>query len=177
MKRYTLLLAMCIVLGFYACKKDSGAVSSGELVGKWHQTKLNLHETSGAVVTRDTTFTSENFTDLDFYQFNAGKTATISKSGNFGFGGKIIVLNADVLFDWVTHYTYSVADSTVSFKVTDIPVQFTINSNGEPYNQSQTIVQLDGNNLVLRYTYTNMAPGPGAVTPTLVTTRYFTRAK
>jgi len=177
MKRYTLLFAMCALLGFYSCKKDIGTVSSGELVGKWQQTKLNLHETIGNTVVHDTTFMQDSFTSADFYQFNAGKTATISKSGNFGFGGKIIVINADVLYDWVTHYTYSVADSTVSFKVTDIPAQFTINSNGEPYNESQDIVQLDANNLVLRYTYTNLVPGPSAVTPTLVTTRYFARAK
>ncbi|MEO6977825.1 MAG: hypothetical protein ABI113_05575 [Mucilaginibacter sp.] len=177
MKKYTLLLTMCIVLGFYACKKDNAAVNSGKLAGKWHETKLNLHETNGGVAARDTTFKSDSFTDLDFYQFNSDKTAVISRSGNFYFGGKAIVLNADVLFDFVTHYTYSVADSTVALKVTDVPVEFSINSNGEPYNQSQTIVQLDANNLVLRTTYTNMAPGPNAVTPTLVTTRYFTRVK
>ena len=177
MKKYTLLLTMCVMFGFYACKKDIGAVNSGALVGKWHQTKLNLHETIGSTVVHDTTFLGDSFTDADFYQFTSGKTATISRSGNFYFGGKVIVLNADVLFDFVTNYTYSVADSTVSFKVTDIPTQFTINSNGEPYNESQAIVQLDANNLVLRYTYTNMAPGPGAVAPTLVTTRYFIRVK
>lgn len=177
MKRYTLLLTMCIAIGFYGCKKDIGTVSSGELVGKWHQTKLNLHETISSTVVHDTTFMEDSFTSADFYQFSAGKTATISKSGNFGFGGKIIVINADVLFDWVTHYTYSVADSTLTLKVTDIPAQFAINSNGEPYNESQDIVLLNANNLVLRYTYTNMTPGPNAVTPTLVTTRYFTRER
>jgi hypothetical protein len=177
MKKNYLAVALGLLMALTACKKDIGTVNSGELVGKWHQTKLNLHETIGSTVVHDTTFMEDNFTSADFYQFSAGKTATISKSGNFGFGGKIIVLNADVLFDWVTHYTYSVADSTVSFKVTDIPAQFAINSNGEPYNESQDIVQLDANSLVLRYTYTNMAPGPNAVAPTLVTTRYFTRAK
>jgi len=177
MKKYYLLVVLGLLMALTACKKDIGSVSSGELVGKWHQTKLNLHETIGSTVVHDTTFLEDSFTSADFYQFSAGKTATISKSGNFGFGGKIIVLNADVLFDFVTHYTYSVADSTLSLKVTDIPAQYTINSNGEPYNESQTIVQLDANNLVLRYTYTNMAPGPGAIAPTLITTRYFTKEK
>ena len=177
MKKYYLLVVLGLLMALTACKKDIGSVSSGELVGKWHQTKLNLHETIGSTVVHDTTFLEDSFTSADFYQFSAGKTATISKSGNFGFGGKIIVLNADVLFDFVTHYTYSVADSTLSLKVTDIPAQYTINSNGEPYNESQTIVQLDANNLVLRYTYTNMEPGPGAIAPTLITTRYFIRVK
>jgi hypothetical protein len=177
MKKNYLNIALGLLLALTACKKDIGSVNSGSLVGKWQQTKLNLHETIGNTVTRDTTFVKDSFTSADFYQFNAGKTATISKSGNFGFGGKIIVLNADVLYDFVTHYAYSVADSTVSFHVTDIPPQFTVNSNGDLYNQSQTIVQLDAKNLVLRYSYTNMAPGPNAVAPTLVTTRYFIRAK
>lgn len=177
MKKHYLHIALGLLMAFTACKKDIGSVNSGSLVGKWQQTKLNLHETIGSAFVHDTTFMGNSFTSADFYQFNSDKTATISKSGNFYFGGKIIVLNADVLFDWVTHYTYSVADSTLTLKVTDIPAQFTINSNGEPYNESQDIVQLDANNLVLRYTYTNMAPGANAVTPTLVTTRYFIKTR
>jgi len=175
MKKYTLLLTMCTVLGFYACKKDIGSVSSGELVGKWHQTKLNLHETIGGTVVHDTTFMEDSFTSADFYQFSAGKTATISKSGNFGFGGKIIVINADMLMDWVTHYTYSVADSTLTLEVTDIPAPITISSNGLPYNQSPTVVQLDNSHLVLRTAYNiNSASAIQAAT-TLTTTLYFTR--
>ena len=173
MKKYTLLLTMCTVLGFYACKKDIGSVSSGELVGKWHQTKLNLHETIGSTVVHDTTFMEDSFTSADFYQFSAGKTATISKSGNFGFGGKIIVINADVLMDWITHYTYGVADSTLTLKVTDIPAQITINSNGLPYNQSPTVVKLDNSHLVLRNAYNYSSAGSTA--STLTTTLYFTR--
>ncbi|MCO5945693.1 hypothetical protein [Mucilaginibacter flavidus] len=175
MKRYTLLLAMCIAIGFYGCKKDIGSVSSGELVGKWHQTKLNLHETIGSTVVHDTTFMEDSFTSADFYQFNIGKTATISKSGNFGFGGKIIAINADVLFDWVTHYTYSVADSTLTLKVTDIPAQITINSNGLPYNQSPTVVQLDNSHLVLRNVYNYNPASAGQAPSALTTTLYFTR--
>jgi len=176
MKKYYVNIALGLLMALTACKKENGTINSGELVGKWHQTKLNLHETSGNVVLHDTTFLSDSFTDLDFYQFTSGKTATISKSGNFGFGGKIIVLNADVLFDFVTHYTYSVADSTLSFKVTDIPAQFTINSNGQPYNQSPIIVQLDNNHLVLRaqYSYNYMATVPQALVG-LTTTAYFTK--
>lgn len=177
MKKHFTYIIMVLLVVLTACKKDTAVINSESLVGKWHEIKLNLHETNGGAAARDTTFKSDSFTDLDFYQFNSDKTAVISRSGNFYFSGKVVVLNANRLFDFVMHYTYSVADSAVTLNVTDVPVGFAINSNGEPYNQSPAIVQSDANNLVLRTTYTNMAPGPGAVTPTLITTRYFTRVK
>lgn len=178
MKKCTLLLTMCIVLGFYACKKDNVTINSGKLIGKWHQTKLNLRQTIGNTFIKDTTFAGDNFTDLDFYQFNSDKTAVISKSGNFTFEGKYIILNADRLFDFVTHYTYSVADSTVAMKVTGIPAQIKANSNGLPFDQSPTIIQLDNSHLILRNVYDyNYSTSPSAVAAkvSLITTSYFTK--
>jgi len=178
MKRFYLHVLVCLLAAFTACKKDSGTFNTGELVGKWHETKLNLHQTTGNVVIKDTTFTEDSFTDVDFYQFNSDKTAVISKSGNFSFAGKSIILNADVLFDFVTHYTYSAADTTLALTVIGIPADITLNSNGEPYNQLRTIVQLDSNHLILRTLYDYSSPPSASQGLQVLTkTTYFTKEK
>ena len=149
MKKYCLPLAAFLLLALTACKKNSGEIKAAGIPGKWQQTKLELRQTDDQGMVHDTVFKSANFTTNDFYQFNGDKTAIISKSGNFSFAGKSIVINANQISDWVTHYTYSIAaDTVLNLNPTD-----QIINPGNSYLQKQQIIQLDNSHLVLRSVY------------------------
>ncbi|MES2112644.1 MAG: hypothetical protein V4577_28075 [Bacteroidota bacterium] len=171
MKKFLLPLAGCFFLVLAACNKNNG-VQISAIAGKWQQTKLNLHQTDAQAV-HDTTFTSTNFSDQDFYQFNGDKTAVISKSGNFSFSGKSIVIPAIELSDWVTHYTYNIDDTVLNLKPTE-------QVNPEDISlEKQTIILLDNNHLILQISYGDSYPTTpniqGSNTSGLVATAYFTK--
>jgi hypothetical protein len=175
MKKHYLNLITCLLMALTACKKDIGTLQIDAITGKWQQTKLNLHQTDAQAVVHDTTYTATDFTSQDFYQFNRDKTVVISKSGNFSFGGKSIAILAIYISDWVTHYTYSIADSTLTFNNTDgiTNAQIVV-----PFIKSKTVVELDSRHLVLRTVYDyypTTANVQGSYLSGLVTTAYFTK--
>ena len=176
MKKHYLNLITCLLIALTGCKNENGPLQISEITGKWQQTKLNLHQTDAQTVVHDTTFTATDFTSLDFFQFNRDKTAVISKSGNFSFAGKFIALQAIYISDWVTHYTYSIADSTLTFNNTDGITNAQI---AFPFIKSKSIIELDARHLVLRTVYDSSYPTTpniqGNFLAGLVTTAYFTK--
>ena len=174
MKKYFLPLIACVLLLLSACKKDNSDVQTGAITGKWQETKLNFHQTDGQTVVNDTTFTSADFTNLDFYQFNRDKTAVISKSGDFSLGGKSIVIPAIEVSDWITHYTYNIADTVLNLKPTDQVI-----NPRDSYLQTQTIVRLDNSHMILRsvysYYFARSYGTAGSKLSGLIATAYFTK--
>lgn len=172
--KYLLLVATGMLCSLAACKKSGDSRANSRLIGKWYENKLVLHQITGSNTSMDTTFTSESFTNQDYFQFNADNTAVISKSGTFSFSGKAIVEHANQPFDFVNHYTYSIRDSLITMTLTDrVPVTWT-NAAGS-FTTIQSIVQLDAGHLVM---HTDIVPqGPTTYPTGLISTAYFTKEK
>jgi len=157
-----------------SCKKDNSDLANNQLAGKWYENKLVLHQITGTNTSNDTTFTSADFTTDDYFQFNANSTAVISKSGTFSFSGKSTVELANKLYDFVTHYDYTIKDSLITMTQTDV-IPTPLGGGNNPITRIESIVQLDANHLVM---HIDMVPQNELTYPSgLTTTAYFTRKK
>jgi hypothetical protein len=141
-----------------ACKKDNNNSQSAKIVGKWQETKLNIHESNGTAVDHDTTFTGNSFTASDYIQFNMDKTAAVSQSGIYGITGKSEAIDGGTIKIAVNEYTYSIADSTLTLKS-----QFlhpTSSNGGTADFETEIITQLDATHLVLHTHTYYYSPAP-----------------
>ncbi|SHM50303.1 hypothetical protein [Mucilaginibacter sp. OK098] len=136
-----------------ACKKDNNNSQSAKIVGKWQETKLNIHESNGTAVDRDTTFPGNSFTTSDYIKFNTDKTAAVSQSGIYTITGKGHAVSEGTIDVSLINYTYEVSDSTLTL----MPV-LRHPTNGSGGNGMESIVQLDATHLVLRTYYYSPAP-------------------
>ena len=164
MKKY-IPLAIVALLCISSCKKGSVNPDTG-IIGKWYETKLILHTSGGTAVDHDTTFTAESFTKNDYYLFTGDKKAVYSQSGFYSYAGKSVIWGLAGLDSGLSHYTWSIADSTLTLNNTDRNPS--TEYAGTTYSE-QAIVQLDANHLVLRTLYFNPAPF------NYTTTSYFTK--
>jgi hypothetical protein len=152
MKTNYLLVLICLMLCLSACKKANVevAVNPSDIVGKWYENKLNVSKQliSGGAVT-DTTYLSNSFTTADYFQFNSDSTAIISSSGG------VLILN-DFVFEvfgggvnggQLYFQSYTLKNSTLTLRVAPIP---TASNGSQPGPISETILQLDANNLVIQ---------------------------
>jgi hypothetical protein len=172
--KYLLLIGTGVALCLNACKKNDDYSSNGQLVGKWYENKLVLHEITGTDTFRDTTFTSADFTTDDYFQFNPNSTAVISKSGTFSFSGKSTVELANKLYDFVTHYNYKIKDSLITMTLTD-PVPTALTGSDNSITRIESVVQLDANHLVM---HIDIIPQSSTTYPPgVTTTAYFTKEK
>lgn len=168
MKKDFLLLAVAVLLCLGSCKKEAKAPNMG-IIGKWYETKLVLHEQTGTAASHDTMFTATAFTKDDYCQFMDDKKAIFSQSGIYSFTGKAAIWGIAGLNAGVSHYTWSVTDSTLKLTSTDI-FPSAQSANSIDY-QLQTIVQLDESHLVLKMAYYD---NPSF---TFTATSYFTKEK
>jgi len=170
MKRYTLLLTMCIVLGFYACKKDSNnSNNNNQIAGKWYEQKMEIHESNGTAVDHDTTFNAASFTKDDYFQFTSDMKAVLSQSGDYSFIGKSESISGGTIDLSVTHYNYSIIAGQLKLVSTDF-YPSNINDAANRY-ELDDIIQLDATHLVLHTNYTGPAPF------SLTSTMYFTKTR
>ena len=164
--KYLPLLAAAIVLCFSACKRG-GYSGPNQIVGKWYESKLEIHASNGTAVDRDTTFTPASFTKDDYFQFTSDKKAVFSQSGIYTITGKAIAISGGTIDIALAHYTWSVADATLTLNDTDrFPSMEYLSGSTQ---RVETIVQLDATHLVLNTTY---SPGQPL---SLTTTSYFTK--
>jgi hypothetical protein len=168
MKKYTLLLAMCIVLCFYACKKDSNSSkNNNQLTGKWYEQKMEIHLSNGTAVDHDTIFNAASFTKNDYFQFANDMKAVFSQSGDYSITGKAVVTSGGTAVVGLAHFNYSITGKQLKLEQTDT---FPSNINNAANNyQLDDIVQLDATHLVLHTNYTGPAPF------SLTSTMYFTK--
>ncbi|MGZ3874729.1 MAG: hypothetical protein ACXVJD_17550 [Mucilaginibacter sp.] len=173
MRNLNLLLALCLMAILSACKVDDSNLQKGSIIGKWRETKLELHQVTGAHTSVDTIFTCDALTSADYFQFNSDHTAVISKSGDFSIHGKRIITNDNIIPDWLTHYKYTMQDTVLTLSLTDaIPNP---SASGIPVPRMETIVHVDAENLVMHLDY---IPQSASTYPNgLTTTAYFTREK
>lgn len=168
MKKYSLLLAMCIMFGFYGCKKDSNSSNNNnQLTGKWYEQKMEIHESNGTAVEHDTTFTAASFTKDDYFEFTNDMKAVLSQSGDYNIAGKSVATSGGVIDISRAHYNYSINGRQLKLVSTDV-FPSNINSAANNY-QLDDIVQLDATHLVLHTSYTGPAPF------SLISTMYFTK--
>ena len=173
MKTKLPLMFASMLMLVVACKKNSDNTPNNPLVGKWYENKLVLHEITGTNTFRDTTFTSADFTADDYFQFNPNSTAVISKSGTFSFSGKATIEQANKLYDFVTHYNYTIKDSLITMTQTDVAP--TALGGDNSFTRIESVVQLDANHLVM---HIDIIPQSSTTYPSgLTTTAYFTKEK
>ena len=158
---------MCITTVFYACKKDSN--NNNQIAGKWYEQKMEIHESNGTAVDRDTTFTAESFTRDDYFQVSADMKAVLSQSGDYNIDGKLIATSGGVIDISQAHYNYSINGGQLKLVSTDF-FPSNINSAANNY-QLDDIVQLDATHLVLHTNYTGPEPF------SLSSTKYFTKTR
>lgn len=167
--KYLTLIAAMTIICLYACKKDSKS-RPNQIIGKWYESKLNLHLSNGTAVDHDTTFTAGAFTKDDYFQFTSDKKGVFSQSGAYSVTGKSNPNINSLATAGLTHFTWSVADSTLTLNNNDRNT--TTEYLAGPTYLVETIVQLDPTHLVLRTTYY-----PGQPMSSLITTSYFTKGE
>ncbi|MES2112643.1 MAG: hypothetical protein V4577_28070 [Bacteroidota bacterium] len=165
MTRNYISLTILVLLCLSSCKKEAKTPKTA-IIGKWYENKLVLHTSGNTGVDHDTTFTAGAFTKNDYYQFTGNQKAVFSQSGVYGYTGKSLIWGAAGMITGVSHYTWSIADSTLTLNYTD--ANPATEYSGTTYS-GQTIIQLDAHHLVLRTQY--FSPGPFNLT----TTSYFTK--
>jgi len=169
MKRYTLLLVMCIVAGFYACKKDSNnGINTNQIAGKWYEQKMEIHMSNGTAVDHDTTFTAASFTKDDYFQFAGDMKAVFSQSGDYNISGKSESISGGSIDISLNHFNYSIIGKQLKLVSTDI---FPSTANAAANYLLDDIIQLDATHLVLRANYSGPAPF------ILTSTMYFTKTR
>ncbi|MDB5016731.1 MAG: hypothetical protein JWQ84_1563 [Mucilaginibacter sp.] len=169
--KYQLILIAALLLNLCSCKKDNTTVTDSSLiVGKWSVNKITIHQALFTVVNgnKDTTYTGSAFNASDYFQFNSNHTAVESFSAEFSINGKTTVTDgAGHPIAGGNSFAYSIAGSTLTLTSTLIVPQPMGASSG---SATETIIQLDANNLVLRQIQTGMESST-------TTNTYYTRAK
>lgn len=171
MKSTYLLIFAALACCLGACKKDNtNGNNSNQITGKWYETKMEIHESNGTAVDRDTIFAAESFTSNDYFRFTGDMKAVFSQSGFYNFTGKSIFTSGGLVTISLAHYNYSINDGQLKLVSTDI---YPSNVNGTPntYQLEDDIVQLDDTHLVLHTHYNG--PPPYSLTSTM----YFTKGK
>ncbi len=152
MKAKYLFIATCLLLCLSACKKDiTDNVLNGSIVGKWFVNKLTIQQkaiNNGSAA--DTTYTGTAFNTHDYFQFNSDSTASVSSSGIFSISGKGISTDGTGTPVYGTNqYTYRISGSILTLASTFIHPTPCCGLAGP---DTETIIQLDANNLVLQDT-------------------------
>jgi len=167
---------MVCLLALSACHKDKSPIQAGQIIGKWQITKLTLHQiTSASTSAHDTTFAADAFTTNDFYQFNGDKTAVISYSGTYSFGGKDETIDGGTVLISTNHYKYGISGNNLQLTLTNFVLQ-TLNGNNS-FSSNNTINQLDDTHLVLTavFSYEGTSPNIQGATVSIAQTTYFSK--
>jgi hypothetical protein len=150
MKAKYLFIAACLLLCISACKKDiTSNVLNGSIVGKWFVNKLTIQQkTINGSTVADTTYTGTAFNTHDYFQFNSDSTASVSSSGIFNVSGKGTATDGTGTPVYGTNqYKYSISGSLLILTSTFLHPTPCCGATGP---DTETIIQLDANNLVLQ---------------------------
>jgi hypothetical protein len=169
MKAKYLFIATGLLLCFSACKKNlTDNLVNGSIVGKWFVNKLTIQQkaiNNGAVA--DTTYIGTALNTHDYFQFNSDSTASVSSSGIFSVSGKGTATDGTGAPIYGTNqYTYRIAGSLLILTSTFLHPTPCCGATGP---DTETIIQLDANNLVLQDT-------DNTGTYIITTNTYYTRS-
>jgi hypothetical protein len=147
--KYYLVVATVLMLALASCKKDNTLVQNNQIVGKWYVNKLTIKEQTmgpGIITITDTTYLSNDFTVDDYFKFNKDGTSAISGYGTFFHGYNISKTTAESEIP----FSYGVKGSTLTLQSLWVP-SCPAGSNGCNIPIfTETILQLDAHNLVIR---------------------------
>ena len=144
----TLIAIAVLTICLSACNKGGSNINPNDIVGKWYESKLSIkQQTIGTGAIADTTYLSNNFTVQDYFQFNNDNTALISYDGTiFNVSGKSIA-NGSPNGGQLYFRSYAVKGTALTLQVGFVPTCFGCSQPG-PF--TETILQLDANNLVIQ---------------------------
>jgi hypothetical protein len=144
---YYLVVTAGLMLALASCKKDNTNVPNNQLVGKWYVNKLNIKDQAiGIGIVTDTTYLSNNFTIDDYFKFNSNSTSAISGYGTFFHGFDINKTTAESEIP----FSYVVKGSTLTLQSLWVPSCFAGSNGCSIPIFTETILQLDAHNLVIR---------------------------